>query len=215
MITYCLITVTKVDIGDIIYNDLVTKLTKRNIQLAGTGFPSTQLDEGTRKSQPLPESTTINPKDSGGNVQLADKGLPSTDFDEGMVKTTPLPEGPRGDKDSKGLKPPADMEPLTNPIADPSRTGAKYQVDETQSTRLRYHPLTKNKGKTYYEESDNEEVFVAGEEMDEDSPPTDEEVQSPPLNKEQSEPSHAQESDSDSSSPELKKYDNILPLTKR
>ncbi|GJS42948.1 hypothetical protein Tco_0567991 [Tanacetum coccineum] len=185
MIAYCLITGTKVDIGEIIYSDLVTKLTRalskkrqkhkskktptktqvtpptgptegseqshsvssnnvpnpqdpeRNIQLVGMGFPFTQLDEGTRKSQPLLESTTIDPKDSGGNVQPVDKRLPSTDSDEGTVKTTPLPEAPRGDKDSEGLKPPADMEPLTNPVADLSRTSAKYHVDETQSTKLR------------------------------------------------------------------------------
>ncbi|GJW90696.1 hypothetical protein Tco_0168249 [Tanacetum coccineum] len=72
--------------------------------------------------------------------------------DEVTVKTTPLHEGPHGDKDSEGLKQPADIKPLTNPVADLSGTGAKYQVDETQSTRL---------------------------------------------------------------SPELKKYNNILPLTKR
>ncbi|GKC79428.1 hypothetical protein Tco_1130202 [Tanacetum coccineum] len=49
---------------------------KRNKQLAGTGLPSTQLDEGTLK------------------IQL---------FPEGTVKTMALPEGPRGDKDSEGL----------------------------------------------------------------------------------------------------------------
>ncbi|GJY98483.1 hypothetical protein Tco_0515393 [Tanacetum coccineum] len=85
---------------------------ERNIQLAGTGLPST-LDEPT------------------------DRGLPSTASDEDAAKTTPIPEGPRGDKDSEGLKPPAYMEPQTNPVADPSGTGAKYQVDETQSTQLR------------------------------------------------------------------------------
>nr|GEY34251.1 splicing factor U2af large subunit B [Tanacetum cinerariifolium] len=41
--------------------------------------------------------------------------------------------GPRGDKDSEGLKPPADMEPQTNHVADLLGTGAEYQVDETQS----------------------------------------------------------------------------------
>ncbi|GJU78416.1 hypothetical protein Tco_1275486 [Tanacetum coccineum] len=52
--------------------------------------------------------------------------------------------------------------------------------------------------------------------MDEDIPPTDEEAQSPPPNKEQPGLSHAQESDSDSSCPDaLKKYENILPLTER
>nr|GEZ26255.1 uncharacterized mitochondrial protein AtMg00810-like [Tanacetum cinerariifolium] len=54
---------------------------KRNIQLAGMGLPSI-LDEGTRKSQPLPEGTTTNPKDSEGNIQPADNGLPSMVFNE-------------------------------------------------------------------------------------------------------------------------------------
>ncbi|GKD67613.1 hypothetical protein Tco_1321703 [Tanacetum coccineum] len=89
---------------------------------------------------------------------LADKGLSSMVSDEGTVKTTPLPEGLRRDKDLEGLKPLVDMEPLTNPIVDPSGTGAKYQ------------------------ESDDEEVFATGKEVDEDIPPTNKEVQSPPLN---------------------------------
>ncbi|GKG30743.1 hypothetical protein Tco_0423231 [Tanacetum coccineum] len=88
-------------------------------------MPSTQLDERTRKSQLLLEGTKTDPKDSGGNVQLADIGLPSTVYDEGTVKTTPFPERPYGDKDSEGFKPPADMEPLTTPIVDPSGTNAK------------------------------------------------------------------------------------------
>ncbi|GJS98318.1 hypothetical protein Tco_0819488 [Tanacetum coccineum] len=150
MIAYCLMIGTKVEIGEIIYSDLVTKLTnlERNIQLAGIRLPSTSLDEGIRKSQPFPEGTSTDPKDSGGNVQSADMGLSSTASDEGT-------------------------------------------------------------------ESDDEEVFAARDEMDEDIPPNNEDAQSPPLNKEQHEPSHAQESDSDSSRPKLKKYDNILPLTKR
>ncbi|GJZ73182.1 hypothetical protein Tco_0637328 [Tanacetum coccineum] len=127
------------------------------------------------------------PETQGGNIHPADKGLPSTASNEGTVKTTMLPEGPRGDKDSEGLKLPADMEPLTNPVADPLGTGAK----------------------------DEDDVLEVGEEMDEDIPPTDEEVQSPPLNKEQPEPSHAQEANFDSSSLELNKYDNILSLTER
>ncbi|GKE98127.1 hypothetical protein Tco_0021478 [Tanacetum coccineum] len=47
---------------------------KRNIQLTGTGLPSTQLDEGTRKSDP---------KDLVGNKQPIDTGLPSMVSDEG------------------------------------------------------------------------------------------------------------------------------------
>ncbi|GJV97377.1 hypothetical protein Tco_1548954 [Tanacetum coccineum] len=45
---------------------------ERNKKLAGTRLPSTPLDEGTRKSQPFPEGTTIDPKDSGRNIQSAD-----------------------------------------------------------------------------------------------------------------------------------------------
>ncbi|GJW58551.1 hypothetical protein Tco_0105282 [Tanacetum coccineum] len=90
---------------------------ERNIQLASTGLPST-LDEGTRKSQPLPESTATPPKDSGGNVQPFDKDLTSTTYDEGTAKTMPRPEGSLGDKDSGGNKPPADMEPINHTIAD-------------------------------------------------------------------------------------------------
>ncbi|GJQ90523.1 retrovirus-related pol polyprotein from transposon TNT 1-94 [Tanacetum coccineum] len=62
------------------------------------------------------------------NSLPADKGLPSMISDEGAAKTTSFLEGPRRDKYSKGLKPPADMEPQTNHVADLSGTGAKYQV---------------------------------------------------------------------------------------
>ncbi|GJW21821.1 retrovirus-related pol polyprotein from transposon TNT 1-94 [Tanacetum coccineum] len=109
---------------------------KRNIQLVGTGLPST-LDEHTRKSQPLLEGTTTDPKDSTGNVQPANKGFPSTASNEGMAKSTSCPEGTLGDKYSEGNKPPVDMKPINPTIADPLGTGAEYQVDETQSTRLR------------------------------------------------------------------------------
>nr|GEW17184.1 hypothetical protein [Tanacetum cinerariifolium] len=36
-------------------------------------------------------------------------------------------------------------------VTDPSSTGAKYQIDQTQSTRLRYKSLTKNEGEPSYE----------------------------------------------------------------
>ncbi|GJW33332.1 retrovirus-related pol polyprotein from transposon TNT 1-94 [Tanacetum coccineum] len=217
---------------------------ERNIQLAGTGLPST-LDEGTHKSQLLPEGKKSDPKDLVGNIQPIDTGLPSTVSDEGAAKTTPLSEGTRGDKDLEGLKPPADMEPLTNPVVDPSGTDAKYQTDQAQSARLRYRSLTENKGKTSSEvepdtealqlkifadvqalllsddeivkESDDEDVLKAREDMDEDTQADEEEHQSL-LNTDKPEPSptqDTQESDSDSSSPDLKKCDNILSLTER
>nr|GEW10909.1 hypothetical protein [Tanacetum cinerariifolium] len=119
-----------------------SKKTPTKIQLTSPirpmeGLRSTSLDEGTRKLQPLLEGTTIDPKDSGGNVYPVDKELPFMVSDEGKVKTTSCTEGARRDKDLEGLKPPTDMEPLTNPVADPSGTGAKCQVDETLSTRFR------------------------------------------------------------------------------
>ncbi|GJT76471.1 hypothetical protein Tco_1043196 [Tanacetum coccineum] len=158
---------------------------ERNIQLVSMGLPST-LDEGTRKLQPLLKGTTIDPKDLGGNDQPTDKGLPSTASNEGMAKTTLCPEGPLRDKDSRGNKPPADMEPINPTVADPSGTSAKYQVDHTQSTKLRYQSLTKNEALLIsdderVQESDEEEVFEAGEDMDEDTQ-ADTKVQSPPPN---------------------------------
>nr|GEU89082.1 retrovirus-related Pol polyprotein from transposon TNT 1-94 [Tanacetum cinerariifolium] len=58
--------------------------TERNIQVAVKGSHS-PLDEGTRKSKPLPEGTTTDPKDLVGNDQLADKGFHSMVFDEEPV----------------------------------------------------------------------------------------------------------------------------------
>ncbi|GJW82716.1 hypothetical protein Tco_0155861 [Tanacetum coccineum] len=92
---------------------------------------SSTLDEGTPKSQPLPEGTTTNPKDSRGNIQPTNKGLPSTDSKDGVVKTTTFTKGPRGDKDSEGLKPPADMEPLNPSVADLSRADAQESSSDS------------------------------------------------------------------------------------
>ncbi|GJY12432.1 retrovirus-related pol polyprotein from transposon TNT 1-94 [Tanacetum coccineum] len=116
-------------------------------QKPNTGLPST-LDEGTRQSQPLLEGTVTYPKDSGGNIQPLDRDLTSTTSDEGTTKTTLRPEGSLGDKGLGGNKPPVDMEPINPTVANLSGTGVKYQVDQTQFTRLSYQSLNKNKGKT-------------------------------------------------------------------
>nr|GEX11306.1 hypothetical protein [Tanacetum cinerariifolium] len=115
------------------------------------GLPCTIPDEGTSKTKPLPEgphgdkdseglkppadmepSTTLvfDPSGTNAKYQLVDMGLPCTIPDEGTSKTKPLPEGPHEDKDSEGLKPPADMEPSTTLVFDPAGTNAKYQVDQ-------------------------------------------------------------------------------------
>ncbi|GKA06842.1 hypothetical protein Tco_0686066 [Tanacetum coccineum] len=113
-----------------------------NIQPASMGLPSTPLDEGTHKSQPLTESKTTDLKDSEGNKHPADKGLPAMVLDDSIGKTKPLPEGPREDKDSERLKPLADMG-ITHPS---SLLGASD--DDLK-------------------EDSNDDVFEAGEEMDE------------------------------------------------
>ncbi|GJZ87530.1 hypothetical protein Tco_0659140 [Tanacetum coccineum] len=135
--------------------------------------------------------------------------------DKGTHKSQTLPKGTTTDpKDSRGNDQPADK-------GLPSTVPNKELVDQTQSTRLWYHSLIKNKGKPSYEEElhnqplilstgvdvqallfFNEElmeeskdhVFEAGDEMDEDIHHTDEEeTQSPSPTKEQPESSHAQE----------------------
>ncbi|GJT09118.1 hypothetical protein Tco_0843580 [Tanacetum coccineum] len=178
---------------------------KRNIQLVGMGLPLTSSDKGIHKSKPLLKGKTTDPKDSGGNDQPADKGLPSTVSNKGTSKTTPHPEGPLGDKDSEGNKTPYDMEPINPIVANLSGTGAEYKVDETQSTRLRYQTLTENIGKTSFkvypglqtlqfttvvdiqayllsedkltQESNEEEVFAAGDDMEEETQADEEEHQ--------------------------------------
>ncbi|GJS04155.1 hypothetical protein Tco_0320663 [Tanacetum coccineum] len=127
--------------------------------------PSSVPTEDSEKTQPVfsrQTGTTTDPKDSWGNDLSVDKGLPSTIPDEGTSKIQPLSEGPHGDKDSEGLKPPADMKPSTNPVLALSGIDAKYQVDQTQSTRFRYWSLTKNKGETSSEvESDTQTLLLA------------------------------------------------------
>nr|GEZ54857.1 hypothetical protein [Tanacetum cinerariifolium] len=57
----------------------------------------------------------------------------------------------------RGNKPPANMKPQNPTYVDLSGTGAKYQEDQTQSSRLRYQSLTRNEGeplkvrKTFWE----------------------------------------------------------------
>ncbi|GKB41374.1 hypothetical protein Tco_0886316 [Tanacetum coccineum] len=86
-------------------------------------------------------------------------------------------------------------------------TGAKYQTfADIQAYMLFEDDLDK--------ESDEEEVLVAGDDMDEDIQAA-EEVRTPLPKQDQHEPSQTQEFASDSSSPGLKKFDNIHPLTER
>nr|GEU73984.1 copia protein [Tanacetum cinerariifolium] len=133
LLAYCLTIRTEVDIGEIIYNDLGPE---------ASGALSKKRQKPMSKKPPT-ETKVTPPK--------LTEGLTSTASDEGTTKTTPHLEGPLGDKDSGGNKPPANMEPINPSFVDPSGTRAKYQVDHTQSTRLRYQSLTENKCKLLYE----------------------------------------------------------------
>ncbi|GJX36374.1 hypothetical protein Tco_0247931 [Tanacetum coccineum] len=186
--------------------------------------PPPEPTEESEQSYSVFLGKTPDPKDPERNKQLAGMGLPSTSLDEGTRKSKLLPEGTKSDlKDSvgniqpidtglsstvlKGNKAPADMELIYPYVADLSGSGDEYQVNETQSTRL-----------------SDDEVFKAGEYMDEDpqeplnktTPPqsTEEQYHSPPRDK--PELSNALDTEFESSNLDvLQKYDNIKILTKR
>ncbi|GJX27712.1 hypothetical protein Tco_0235791 [Tanacetum coccineum] len=113
---------------------------ERNIQLASTRLPSI-LDEGTCKTQPLPEGT---------------------------AKTTSRPEWPLRDKDSGGNKSPVDMELINLTVADLSGTGEPDIKVLQLKTFVDVQALLLSDDETV-QESDEEEVFEAGEDMDEDT----------------------------------------------
>nr|GEW82194.1 retrovirus-related Pol polyprotein from transposon TNT 1-94 [Tanacetum cinerariifolium] len=160
---------------------LSIKKKKGKSQTITSTLPKSQGPEASealskKRKQPNPKktpSTTSNSKDSGGNDQLADHGFSMTS-NEGTAKTMPHLEGLLGDKDLGGIKLVDDMEAINPTVVDLSGTGAKYHVDQTYSTRLRYQSLTKNKGfllsdDEMVQESDEEKVFEAREDMDEDT----------------------------------------------
>ncbi|GKB20614.1 hypothetical protein Tco_0854537, partial [Tanacetum coccineum] len=163
-------------------------------------LPST-LNEGTRKSKPLPEGTATHPKGSRGNIQPLDRDSTSATFNEGTAKTTLRPEGLLRNKDSKGNIPPADMEPIHNTVADPSGIDVRAFLlsdDEAQ-------------------ESEND-ILGAGEDIDKYIQSAEIHHQSSPPQEDKPTSSttpHTEASDSESSSEDIyKKYDNTLPLTK-
>nr|GEU48891.1 hypothetical protein [Tanacetum cinerariifolium] len=162
--------------------------TQRNIQLAVKGSHSS-LDEETRKSQHLPKGTTTDPKDSRGNDQPADNGLPFTIFDEGTGKTKPLPEWPREDKDSERLKPLVDVESQTLLFFISHRLMLTLLLSDDELIK-----------------ESNDDVFEAGDEMDEDIQQAD---------KEETQDTDASNSESFSCSETFKPYDNYMPITER
>ncbi|GJU57951.1 hypothetical protein Tco_1235717 [Tanacetum coccineum] len=138
---------------------------ERNIQLASMGLPSI-LDEGTRKTKPLPEST---------------------------AKTTPRPEGSLGDKDSGGNIPLADMEPL-HPLLLISQGLVLRELDTQPIVLSTYADV---RAFLLSDDESEEDIFGA------DKPRS-------------SHASSTEASNTDSSIDNiLRKYDNILPFTER
>nr|GEV08769.1 hypothetical protein [Tanacetum cinerariifolium] len=128
-------------------------------------------------------------------------------------------EGKKSDlKNSVGNKRPIDTG-FPSMVFDEGKTSSKVEPD-TQTLQL--NTFVDVQAFLLFEdemdqEIDDEDVLESEEDMDEDTQADEEEHQSTP-NTDKPELSPAQEtqeSDSDSSSPDLKKYDNILPLTER
>ncbi|GJY54791.1 retrovirus-related pol polyprotein from transposon TNT 1-94 [Tanacetum coccineum] len=160
LFVYCLITGAKgpEDLGTLPQKRKKPK--SKNPPTKTKVTPPRKLTEDFEQSHPVSSGTVPDPQDLERNIQLAGIGLPSI-LDEGTrtVKTMSLPEGPLGDKDSEGNKTSTDIEPINPTVADLSGTGAKYQVDETYYTRLRYRSLTENKGNTSSEVEPNTQTL--------------------------------------------------------
>nr|GEV48779.1 hypothetical protein [Tanacetum cinerariifolium] len=152
-----------------------------------TETPPTE-EEPTEDSDKTQPGKTTDLKDSGGHVQPADKGLLFTIFDEVTGKTKPLPKGPREEKYSERLKPLVDMESQSHFVTALSGTNAKYQLDSQPlvlSTVADVQALLLSDDELVKESKDD--VFEAGDEMNEDIQQDDkEETQSPKPSKESS-----------------------------
>ncbi|GJZ18212.1 hypothetical protein Tco_0554335 [Tanacetum coccineum] len=172
-----------------------------------------------KSKKPPTKTKAIPPKPmEGGNIQPFDRDLTSTTFDEGTAKTTSRPEGSLGDKDSRGNKPPANMEPINPPISDPSGTGELDTQPLVLSTYADVRAFLLSDDEA--QESD-EDILGAGKEIDEEPQATsiaETHHQCPPPQADKPQSSHApstKASDTDSSCDDiLKKYDNTILLIK-
>ncbi|GKC69782.1 hypothetical protein Tco_1115665, partial [Tanacetum coccineum] len=93
--------------------------------------PTLPKSQGPEASESLPQKRI---KPLSKKAPKETKATPP--LSQCTAKTTTRPEGPLGDKVLGGNKPPIDMEPINPIVANPSGTGAEYQMDQTQSTRL-------------------------------------------------------------------------------
>nr|GEY75229.1 hypothetical protein [Tanacetum cinerariifolium] len=151
-------------------------------------------DKDSRENKSPTDMEPINPivtDPSGTDVkyQPVDKGLPSTTSNKGTTKTMPHPEGPLGDKDSRENKPPTDMEPINPTVTDPS--GEPSYEGEMDIEAIQLKKFVDIQALLFYD---------------------DEMVQE---NKPEYSPIQDTDSSTSDSSLNLKKFDNILPVTER
>nr|GEW65486.1 hypothetical protein [Tanacetum cinerariifolium] len=125
LLAYSLITRTEVDIGEILYNDLDP------FKVIDIELTAHMITVNNQRDSVSPPPLVAKPKKEKSQTA--------------WLKPRHILMG------HVGNKPPADMEPLHTTNANLSRTGAKYQENQTQSSRLRYQSLTKNKGEPSYE----------------------------------------------------------------
>ncbi|GJW63694.1 hypothetical protein Tco_0115578 [Tanacetum coccineum] len=251
LLAYCLITRTEVDIEDIIYSDLVTKLLNKS-RLKYVSYPrfiscALQVLLGSNYTQDenfgfLPGILTKEREISNCDSNLTQVTGPEAS--EALSKKRQKPKSKKPPTETK-VTPPKLMEGSeqsysvsSGTVPDPqdlerniqlASTGFPSTLDEgTRKTSSEVEPDTKPLQLQTFtnvqafllsedeldKESDKEEVLVTREDMDED-PQVTEEIRTPSPKQDQPKPSHVQESTSDSSSPDLKKFDNILPLNER
>ncbi|GJW78210.1 hypothetical protein Tco_0139892 [Tanacetum coccineum] len=137
---------------------LKSKKTPTKTQVTPPTVPTPPIGptKGYEQSHLVSPSNVPDPQDPERNIQLA-----------GTVKTTPLPKGPHGDKDSEEFKPLADMEPLTtltsSEVEPDSETLQLTTFADVQALLLFDDEMV--------QESDEDDVLEAGEEMNDDIPP--------------------------------------------
>nr|GEV56165.1 ribonuclease H-like domain-containing protein [Tanacetum cinerariifolium] len=174
--------------------DYYFRLAWREKQLTGMGSPSTHPDDGTSKSQPLPEGTSIDPKDSRRNTQLANRGQPKA-----LVI----------DLSGAGTKYHVDQTQSTRfEVSDPDHNKGTTSSDtDTMILIIVAKALLRGSEDELKDDSD-EEMLEAGEELDESPSPNKDQPKS-------SKDKKTDASDSESSSCSFKPFDNYMPVTKR
>ncbi|GJR54288.1 hypothetical protein Tco_1404809 [Tanacetum coccineum] len=142
------------------------------------GSPATHPDEGTYKSQLLPEGTFTDPKYSRRNIQLTDRGMPSTNV------TNQSRVGTKYQVD----KTQSTRFKVSHPDQNKGNTSSKVKPDNQPliQTFRDFQILMKDFDDELKDLSDDD-IFQAGEEMEDAFPlPGDEESQPHPSTDQQS-----------------------------